>query len=70
MKSHFRHDAETALREQAIDARPEDPDADRDEIAETASKIEAEAAKGEQANPKKLERWLRFLTWEPCSWCT
>jgi hypothetical protein len=46
---------------QKIDARPEDPDVDKEELTETVQKIETEAAKGEQANPRKVERWLRFL---------
>jgi len=46
---------------QKIDARPEDPNADKTEIKETVQKIEQEVKKGEQANPAKVERWLRFL---------
>jgi hypothetical protein len=44
-----------------IEARPEDPDVDKAELAETVQKIEQEAAKGDEANPTKTERWLRFL---------
>jgi hypothetical protein len=44
-----------------IEARPEDPDVDKEELAETVQKVEQEAAKGEAANPTKIERWLRFL---------
>lgn len=46
---------------QKIDERPEDPDVDKEELVETVQKIEREAAKGEEANPSKVERWLRFL---------
>jgi hypothetical protein len=44
-----------------IEKRPADPDVDRDEIVDTVQKIEAEAGKGEQANPTRVERWLRIL---------
>jgi hypothetical protein len=44
-----------------IQARPEDPDVDRDEIVETVQQIEREVEKGEDANPHKIERWLGFL---------
>ena len=44
-----------------IKDRPEDPDVDKEEVADTVQKIEQEAAKGEQANVKKVERWLGFL---------
>lgn len=47
--------------QQKIEARPEDPDVDKQEIVETVEKIEQEAAKGEDANPKKVERWLKTL---------
>jgi hypothetical protein len=46
---------------QQIDARPEDPDVDKEELTETVQKVEQEAAKGEEANPTKVERWLKFL---------
>ena len=46
---------------QQIKERPEDPDIDKEELAETVKKIEKEAAKGEEANPNKVERWLKFL---------
>ncbi|MFL7791007.1 MAG: CHAT domain-containing protein [Anaerolineae bacterium] len=46
---------------QKIEARPEDPDVDKEEVTETVKKIEAEAAKGEEANPNKVERWLKTL---------
>jgi hypothetical protein len=44
-----------------IEARPEDPDVDKDEIAGTVQQIEREVSKGEDANPRKLERWIRHL---------
>lgn len=47
--------------QQAILARPEDPDIDKEEIVETVQKIEIESQKGEQANPKKVERWVQNL---------
>lgn len=49
-----------AIREQ-IDARPQDPDVDKTELVETVERIEAEVVKGEEANPSKVERWLRTL---------
>jgi hypothetical protein len=44
-----------------IEARPEESDVDKEELADTVQKIEKEAAKGEEARPKKVERWLKFL---------
>ena len=44
-----------------IDARPENPDVDKAELKDTVNKIQEEAKKGEQANPTKVERWLKFL---------
>jgi hypothetical protein len=46
---------------QAINTRPDDTDVERDEITETVRSIEEEARKGDQANEKKLTRWLRTL---------
>lgn len=46
---------------QQIEARPEDPDVDKEELTETVQKVQEEVAKGEEANPKKVERWLRTL---------
>jgi len=46
---------------QTIEARPEDPDIDKQELVETVQKIEKESAKGEEANPNRVERWLKFL---------
>lgn len=45
----------------AIEDRPEDPDVDKEELVATAQHIEAEAAKDEEANPNKVERWLHNL---------
>jgi hypothetical protein len=49
------------LLEEKIRARPEDPNVDKGEIREQVSQIKAETVKGEKANPKKLERWIRNL---------
>ena len=46
---------------QRIDTRPEDPNVDKTEISQTVQNIEVEAVKGEQANPNKVERWLKNL---------
>lgn len=46
---------------QTIEARPQDPNTDKTEIKDTVQKIEQEVKKGEQANPAKVERWLKFL---------
>lgn len=44
-----------------IDARPADPNVDKDEITETVQKIEHEAGAGDSANESKLGRWLKAL---------
>jgi hypothetical protein len=46
---------------QQIKARPEDPDVDKAELTDTVQKIQGEVAKGEEANPSKVERWLKTL---------
>jgi hypothetical protein len=46
---------------ETIKARRHDPDVDEDEIAETVQAIHQEAQKGNQANERKLGRWLRNL---------
>jgi hypothetical protein len=46
---------------QTIEARPEDPDVDKEDLTELVQKVQREAAKGEEANPTKVERWLKFL---------
>jgi hypothetical protein len=47
--------------QEQIAARPEDPDLDKEELSATVAQIEEEVGKGEEANPSKVERWLRFL---------
>jgi hypothetical protein len=44
-----------------IDNRPGDTNVDKDELHELVQKVEVEVTKGEDANPNKVERWLRFL---------
>ncbi|TAH51164.1 MAG: CHAT domain-containing protein [Chloroflexota bacterium] len=44
-----------------IDARANDPNVERGEIRDTVKNIESEVAKGDTANPTKVERWLKFL---------
>jgi hypothetical protein len=44
-----------------IAERPDDPDVRKEEIKETVGKIEAEAARGEQANQNNLQRWMNYL---------
>jgi excisionase family DNA binding protein len=46
---------------QKIEARPPDPDVDREEVQATVQNIETEVQKGETANPSKVERWLKTL---------
>ncbi len=46
---------------QMIEDRRADPSIDKQELVQTVQKIEQEADKGETANPKKVEGWLRFL---------
>lgn len=46
---------------QAIQARPDDPDIDKEEISETVQRIEQEVKKGDQANDSKLKRWMESL---------
>jgi hypothetical protein len=46
---------------QRIEARPENPDVDKAEMTNTVQQIQAEVAKGEAANPNKVERWLKNL---------
>ena len=47
--------------ETKIDARPPDPNVDKDELKNTVKKVEDEVKKGEEANSTKVERWLKFL---------
>ncbi len=44
-----------------IQVRPEDPKVDQAKLEDQVKKIEAEAAKGEAADPSKLERWIKTL---------
>src|SRR6266487_3652171 len=44
-----------------IDQRPDDPQVDKPEIKNLVENIENEVKKGDEANPGKVERWLRFL---------
>jgi hypothetical protein len=46
---------------QRIETRPEDPDVDKKELTGTVQKIQKEAAKGEQANPNRIELLLKTL---------
>ena len=46
---------------QKIEARPEDPRVDKEEITQTVQRIEQETVKGEEANPGKVERLLTTL---------
>ena len=46
---------------QAIQARPDDPNVDKEEINETVQKIEQEVKKGDRANDSKLKRWMENL---------
>jgi hypothetical protein len=44
-----------------VDDLPESDDLDKGELKETVKKIEDEVKKGEEANPTKVERWLKFV---------
>jgi hypothetical protein len=46
---------------QQIEARPEDPDVDKKDLAGTVQKIQDEVGKGAGANLNKVERWLETL---------
>jgi len=46
---------------QKVEARPADPDVEKEEIVAQVQQIEAEVTAQEQPNEKKLERWLRNL---------
>lgn len=46
---------------QTIDRRAEDANVDKDDLKDTVKKIEKESAKGESANPVKVENWLNYL---------
>ena len=51
-----------AIAYQKIEARPEDPQVDKEEITQTVQRIEQETVKGEEANPGKVERLLTTLS--------
>jgi hypothetical protein len=44
-----------------IDARPDDPQVDKDEMKDTVKRLQAEAQKGDAANPDKVRRLLTNL---------
>jgi hypothetical protein len=44
-----------------IDARPDDPRVNRDELKAAVRGIQQEVAQGERADPDKVEKWLMFL---------
>src|SRR6266851_10518530 len=46
---------------QQIDARPPDPNVEKDEIKRAVDDVQTEVQKGEAANPTKVERWLANL---------
>jgi hypothetical protein len=46
---------------QKIAARPEEPNVDKREVAETVQKIEQETTSQAPPNENKLERWIRYL---------
>jgi hypothetical protein len=45
----------------SAEARPPDPEVDKDEIREALRRIEDEASRGESASAARLERWLTAL---------
>lgn len=47
---------------QKIEARPEDPQVEKEEIVQAVQRIEQETVKGEEANPGKVERLLTTLS--------
>jgi hypothetical protein len=44
-----------------IEQRPDDPEVDKEELAQTVGQVQREVAKGENANESKLRRWLKML---------
>ena len=46
---------------QQIEVRPIDPLVEKDELTDHVKRIEKEIAMGDQAQPAKVERWLRNL---------
>jgi hypothetical protein len=59
--THYGFSDEFKKIRELIDKRPEDSNVDKDELKDTVDKIENEIKKGEEANPAKVERWLKFL---------
>ena len=59
--AHYGFSDEFKKIRELIDKRPEDSSVDKDELKDTVDKIENEIKKGEEANPAKVERWLKFL---------
>ena len=46
---------------QVIQSRQDDPNVDKEELSDTVQKIKEETAKGDQANPSKISRWMENL---------
>ena len=46
---------------QLIQERPENPDFEKEELTGKVDAIQKEVEKGDEANPNKLERWLKEL---------
>jgi phage-related protein len=46
---------------QKIETRSPDPEVEKEEITDQVKRIESEVARGEKAQPVKVERWLRNL---------
>jgi hypothetical protein len=46
---------------QKIEARPEDPKVEKEEITQAVQRIEHETTKGAEANPDKVERLLKTV---------
>ena len=59
--THYGSSDEFKKIRELIDKRPEDTNVDKDELKDTVDKIENEVKKGKEANPAKVERWLKFL---------
>ena len=47
--------------QQKIDARPPDPNVEKDEIKRAVDDVKAEVQKGDEANANKVQRWLTNL---------
>jgi hypothetical protein len=46
---------------QRVDALPHIDDDEKAELKDTLKKVEEEVKKGEEANPNKVERWIKFI---------